>query len=106
MKKFARLVFAILILSCSLQYASAAVMTEKVPQESLTSQQKVRLQLITKRVMEIKSIDKSKMSRQDRKSLRAELRELKKEASGIAAGGVFLTVGALLAVILLLILLL
>lgn len=107
MKKLTHLIFIILLFSCSLNYVSAAEMRlEKDPVGSLTPQQQVRLQLITKRVMEIKTMDKSGLSRNDRKSLRIELRQLKKEARGIAAGGVFLTVGALLVVIILLILLL
>lgn len=105
MKKLIPLFFFSLILSSSLNYASAAG-RENDPVKPLTSQQKVRLELITKRVTEIKSMDKSELSRDDKKSLRKELRELKKEANRIAAGGVFLTVGALLVVIVLLILLL
>lgn len=106
MKKLTHSVFAILILSSLQHDVSAAVVPGKDPVESLSPAQKARLQVITDRVMEIKSIDRSTLSRLDRKSLRTELRELKKEASRIAAGGVFLTVGALLVVILLLILLL
>lgn len=106
MKKVKRLIFISLILSGSLNYASAAIGPGKDPVKSLTPQQTVRLEQITLRVTEIKSMDKSQLNRSDRKALRIELRELKKEAKAIAAGGVFLTVGALLAVIVLLILLL
>lgn len=107
MKKLPLIVLAILILTCSLGYASATVRTvEKDPVESLTPQQKVRLQIITLRVKEIKSIDKSELNRDEKKSLRTELKQLKKEARGMAAGGVFLTVGSLLAVIVLLVVLL
>jgi hypothetical protein len=107
MKKLTRLILAMLILACSLNYASAAEkISKKDPVVSLTAQQKARVQVITNRVMEIKSMDKSKLTKEDKKALRSELKKLKKEARGMAVGGVFLTVLSLLAVIVLLILLL
>jgi hypothetical protein len=107
MKKLQHLIFVMLLLTCSLGYASGADKTPvKEPVTSLTVQQQLRLQVISRRLTEIKAIDKSKLSRADKKALKVELRGLKKEARGMAAGGVFLTVGSLLAVIVLLILLL
>lgn len=56
------------------------------------------------RLNEIKKMDKSKLSSSEKKALRKELRTIKREA--MKSSGVFLTVGALLVVIVLLILLL
>ncbi len=107
MKKLLPLIFATLILTSPLNYASGTtIKSDKDLAESLTPEQQARLQLITKRVQEINAIDRSQLSRQEKKSLRSELRLLKKEALGIAPGGVLLTIGSLLIVILLLILLL
>lgn len=107
MKKIIRLIFAILILTCSINSASAvengAAKHAEVP---LSAQQELRLGIITGRVKEIKSMDKSHLSRAEKKALKTELKQLKKEAKGMAVGGVFLTVLSLLAVIVLLILLL
>jgi hypothetical protein len=71
----------------------------------MTETQKIRLADIGKRVEEIKSMDRSELSREERKSLRNELREMKKEAKAMS-GGVYLSVGAIIIIILLLILIL
>ncbi len=60
---------------------------------------------ITTRLNEIKAMDKSELSSSEKKELRKELKGLKKEMA-TAKGGVYLSVGAIIIVILLLILLL
>lgn len=57
------------------------------------------------RLEEIKGIDTSSLSRAERKTLRREVREIKKELAAIS-GGVYLSVGAIILIALLLILLL
>lgn len=71
----------------------------------MTAEQKVQLERIVNRVDEIKSMDKSDLSRAEKKELRKELRELKSQARAIG-GGVYLSVGAIIIIILLLILIL
>ena len=56
-------------------------------------------------VEEIKKMDKSDLSRAEKKELRKELRELKSQARAMG-GGVYLSVGAIIIIILLLILIL
>lgn len=73
--------------------------------QPLTTEQQIRLEEITRRVEEIKSMDRSSLTREDRKELRNELVQMKKEAKAIS-GGVYLSVGAIIIIILLLILLL
>jgi hypothetical protein len=46
------------------------------------------------------------LSRQERKALRKEVIQLKKEAGGIATGGVYLSVAAIIIILLVLILIL
>ena len=58
------------------------------------------------RVKEIKAMDKSKMTKEERKALRMELRQMNKEAHSMGYGGVYISVGALIIIILLLILIL
>lgn len=70
----------------------------------LTNQQE--LQRIEQRVLEIKNMDKSSLTRQQRKDLRKELLSMKKSARRIARGGVYLSVGAIIIIILVLILVL
>lgn len=71
----------------------------------MTENQKIRLSEITSRVEEIKSMDRSELSREERKALKNELQDMKKEAKAMS-GGVYLSVGAIIIIILLLLLLL
>lgn len=73
-----------------------AIRTNETPKEVLTYQIKTRL-------MEIKQMDKSNLTRQEKKELRKEVRELKKKA---VTNGIYLSVGAIIIIILLLILIL
>jgi hypothetical protein len=57
------------------------------------------------RLEEIKTIDKKTLSNDDKKALRREVREIKKELAAIS-GGVYLSIGAIILIALLLILLL
>jgi hypothetical protein len=63
-----------------------------------------RLEEMTKRLEEIKAMDKSTMTHADKKALRQEVRQMKKEAR--EARGVYISIGALIIIILLLILIL
>ena len=64
-----------------------------------------RVTELTNRLNEIKTIDQTQLSRAERKVLRKEVREIKKELAAVG-GGVYLSVGAILLIALLLILLL
>jgi len=90
------------MLGLSVNTVSAATTKDKV---EMTSEQKALVEKITNRVEEIKAMDKSNMSRAEKKELRNELREMKKQARA-AGGGVYLSVGAIIIIILLLILIL
>ena len=73
--------------------------------ERMTDKQKnVRLEEIRARVNEIKEMDKSNLSKSERKAIQKELREMKKESR--ETRGVYLSVGAIIIIILLLILIL
>jgi nuclear transport factor 2 (NTF2) superfamily protein len=65
-----------------------------------------RVATIIKRVEEIRAMDRSKLSREERKELKKELRALNKEAKIFGRGGIYLSVGAILVIILVLILIL
>lgn len=64
------------------------------------------VEVLTARLTEIKEMDRSNMSSAEKKALRKEVRSIKSELREQAGGGVYLSVGALLIVVLLLILLL
>jgi hypothetical protein len=63
------------------------------------------IQLLVDRLEVIKTMDKSSMERSEKKELRSEVREINEEIKR-NGGGVYLSIGALLLVIILLILLL
>ena len=76
--------------------------TEPVPVAETAESRAMHLQ---NRLEEIKSIDKTTVSRAEKKALRREVREIKKELAAIS-GGVYLSIGAIILIALLLILLL
>lgn len=84
---------------------SSVIAKEKNTKPSLTENQKARIEVITKRIDVIKSIDKAQLNREERKNLRNELIEMKKELKA-TNGGVYLSVGAIIIILLILILLL
>jgi hypothetical protein len=102
MKKLIYSFALIFMLGLGMNTVSAATTKDKV---EMTMEQKAQLEKITNRVEEIKAMDKSHMSKAERKELRKELREMKKEARAMG-GGVYLSVGAIIIIILLLILIL
>jgi len=68
----------------------------------MTKEQKeARLEEIKARVEEIKAMDKSTLTKEDRRALRKELKSMHREARYVT--GVYISVGALLIIILLLI---
>ena len=72
----------------------------------LSTEQQARIVQIDARVHEIKTMDLASLSKQERKALRKEVIQLKKEAGGIATGGVYLSVAAIIIILLVLILIL
>lgn len=65
-----------------------------------------RMKEMRKRVEEIKGIDRASLTKEERKALRIELREMNKEAKAMDQRGVYLSFGAIIIIILLLILIL
>jgi len=63
----------------------------------------VRAQQIEARLIEIKNMDMSTLSKADKKELRKEVKSLRKEAQ---SRGIYLSIGAIIIIILLLILIL
>ncbi|WP_137401594.1 hypothetical protein [Echinicola rosea] len=81
---------------------AAPVKKEKVKTE-LSPEEEARLAEINSRVDEIKAMDFSEMSKDEIKEVRDELRGMKKEAKKMG-GGIYLSVGAIIIILLILIL--
>jgi len=77
---------------------------DRVERRSDANARHARLEQIKSRVDEIKRMDKSTLTKAEKKALKGELKDLKKEAR--ATKGVYLSVGAIIIIILLLILIL
>ena len=100
MKKLSRLfMLAMVVLFGSLSSATAATL----PGDSL--KEAALYSHIVSRVNEIQAMDVSTLSPSDKKDLRKELKEMKKEATGLSSK-VYLSVGAIIIIILVLILIL
>ena len=70
-----------------------------------TAEMTPEMRVMLNRLEEIKEMDKSEMSRAEKKELRKEVRAIKAEANA-SGNGLYLSVGAIIIIILLLILLL
>lgn len=107
MKNISRIFVSGLILSLSILNTSVIASDITLPSRNKTAQQdQIKSQQVWTRIQEIKAMDKANLSREERRELRKELRELKKEARPVTSGGVYLSVGAILLIILALIILL
>jgi hypothetical protein len=98
--------FAILALFFSTQLLMAVPTNDSKTNKGeteLTEAQKERLAEIQLRVDEIKAMDFSTMSKDEKKDVRMELKEMKEEAKR-AGGGVYISVGAIIIILLILIL--
>lgn len=102
MKKLIYTLILMLTLSTAVMPAFA---NDSKPKTELTAAQQAELTRIMSRVDEIRAMDKSNLTKVERKALRSELKEMKKAANGLNQG-VYLSLGAIIIIILLLILIL
>jgi hypothetical protein len=104
--------FLLFVLQAGSLPVRASTITGELPTKaanfSMTKEQKeARFEAMKERVREIRAMDKSKLTKVERKALRTELRNMNKEAKGMGYyNGVYISVGALIIIILLLILIL
>lgn len=107
-KKIYLLSTALMLTFSTAQLKAATVVTEPsvTKQVTLTDAQKeAKLQAIKERVEEIKAMDKSQLSKEQKQELKSELKTMKTQARAMG-GGIYLSVGAIIIIILLLILIL
>jgi predicted PurR-regulated permease PerM len=104
-KNFFRIAAFIMLIAFALP-ASATIIVTPVSNTSIPSNtENPRAQQLIQRLEVINGMNKSEMTRLEKKSLRKEVRSINKELKTIS-GGVYLSVGAIIIIILLLILLL
>lgn len=83
-----------------------ANLPERKTEELTEAEIEARLEVMRARVAEIRSMDKSELTRAERRALRKELREMNAQARSWGSGGVYLSVGAIIVIVLVLILIL
>jgi hypothetical protein len=71
----------------------------------LTQSEQARINELVNRLEEIESIDIDNLSKTDKRALRKEVKDIKREVHAIS-GGIYISVGALILIVILLILLL
>jgi Skp family chaperone for outer membrane proteins len=91
----------IVVSSFSVQAAGKNPFVKKAP----TEQEAQRLSEIQVRINEIKAIDKSNLTKEERKELRKELTAIKKEARRLS-GGFYFAAGAIVVLVIVLLLVL
>jgi predicted PurR-regulated permease PerM len=79
--------------------------TNTPPKINPTGQQEQRIAEIKTRMDEIKALDKSQLTKEERKELRKELKAIKNEAQRLS-GGVYFAAGAILVLVIVLLLVL
>jgi hypothetical protein len=106
MKKIALYLMTIIaFLSFMPNQSMASPETNAETTEKVEKVESAETKVMISRLEEIKSMDKSNMSSQEKKALRKEVRSIKKSLAQLN-GGVYLSVGAIIIIVLLLILLL
>lgn len=103
MKKFIYALVLVFTLGISTNTVSAA--EDKKAKTEMTAEQKAQFERIVNRVEEIRKMDKSNLSREEKRALRKELKEMKQQAR-VLQKGVYLSVGAIIIIILVLIIIL
>ena len=104
-KKGLRIISIAFLIAIALPASSTLIAPSSLQTNSASNTENPRAEQLLQRLEEIRNIDRSEMTRLEKKSLRKEVKAIKKEGKEIS-GGVYLSVGAIIIIILLLILLL
>lgn len=106
-----KLTYLIIFLLLSLPAISATDPNDKVAEkDEVQPYTKEEVMAIEARIMEIKDMDKSELTRDEKKALRMELREMRKDIRERdehrhRSGGIFISTGAIIIILLLIIIL-
>jgi hypothetical protein len=108
MKKFTLCLtfFSLLVLTVSAPLKAVTIDANLIEGDSVTVAEIALVHTLSARLDEITLIDKASLRPAERRALRREVRSINKQLKAADSGGVYISVGALLIVIILLILLL
>ena len=106
MKKIILVVMAICLSFTLIPFQSSAATSSAPASTPLTkSEESAEAKVLTLRLTEISTMDMSKLNSSDKKNLRHEVRSIKRELKDIS-GGVYISAGALIVILILAIILL
>ena len=100
-----RIASLIMLVAIALPASSSIIIPGSTKTNNSAKTEDPRAQQLLQRLQDIKSMNKSELTRMEKKELRKEVKEIRREA-GTISGGVYLSAGAIIIIILLLILLL
>lgn len=98
-------IITVLLVAMSVSLVTPAFAANENPVNTEKSNDEARAQQLMNRLTEIKNMDKSNLTSTEKKELRKEVREMKKEVKRNSRG-IYLSVGAIIIIVLLLLLLL
>jgi len=101
-----RKIIPLALMAICLTFVMPAFAKDETPGPVDKTEQLARAQQLVARLHEIQHMDKSNLTSSEKKALRQELKAMKKEFKRDRGNGVYLSVGALIIIILLLILIL
>ena len=105
LKKILRIASVVMLIAIALPASSATIVPGFSQTSNPAKMEEPRTQQLLQRLEEIKGMNKSELTRLEKKNLHKEVKEIKKEMKTIS-GGVYLSAGAIIIIVLLLILLL
>ncbi len=99
MKKFATILLMLTI-------NAGALLASDIPTENMTRAERyARVEMLENRLEEIRSIRKNDLEKAEKKALRREVKDIKKELKTHASDGIYISAGGLIIIILLILLL-
>jgi hypothetical protein len=98
--------FSLLVLTVPVQLKAVTMYANPIEGDSASAVEIALVNTLSARLDEIALIDKASLPRSERRALKKEVRSINKQLKAANSGGVYISVGALLIVIILLILLL
>lgn len=89
-------------------YTTPTFAENKIKKEPkvLTAEEQVKLEEIEARVLEIRDMELSNLEKAEKSEIKSELKSLEKEAKALRGSGLYISTGALILIIILLIILL
>jgi len=102
-KNLLKILCFVIVIALANPVKASSVIIDKPTTDSVSKADSIMAQQIMKRVAEIQSMDKSNLSSSDKAKLRKELKAMHNEAVG--SHGVYISVGAIIIILLLILIL-